>query len=168
MNVPELALLWKTKTNKELKYTSFAYPTIQFMSIHLLTSWRSKNCFDRGQVFIFCFFLTIKKNMVSSQETTALRNVLNIMQHFPKLFSTINPAGRCPRWQNRIITSLVCFVFFFSKRSTLFTFQIENISFSRKRIDFYYFYVLNPNNNELWLFYVEKKYTIHIENISFY
>ena len=83
-----------------------------------------------------------------SQETTEVRNVLYIIQHFPKIFSTINPAERCPRWQNKIITSLVCFVFFVKKK---YTFHIENISFPEKRTDFY---ILNPNYNQLWLFWV--------------
>ena len=95
------------------------------------------------------FFSSDNKQIVGvSQETTALGNVLYIMQHFSKIFSTINPAERCPRWQNRIITSLVCFVFFVKKK---YTFHIENISFPEKRTDFY---ILNPNYNQLWLFWV--------------
>ena len=108
-----------------------AVPTQQFsLSVSICLPAGTQNFFlERGSVSIIWFFLIIKKNMGISQETILSRNVLNIMQHFPKIFSTINPAERCPRWQNRIITSLVCFVFFVKKK---YTFPIKNISFFKK------------------------------------
>ena len=129
-----------------------AVPTQQFsLSVSICLPAGTQNFFlERGSVSIIWFFLIIKKNMGISQETSLSRNVLNIMQHFPKIFSTINPAERCPRWQNMIITSFVCFVFFVKKK---YTFHIENISFSKKNTDLKYFYVLNPNDNELFCFF---------------